>query len=72
MGKGGNGMRVEVSESLCVGHGECELVAPQLFRVEKDGLSHFIGTEIGVESLSMIERAIDACPEQAIVLDQGE
>jgi ferredoxin len=58
--------RVEIDEDACAGHGDCEHVAPEVFRV--DGVALVIGT-------APPDRLVDAaasCPSAAItVLDDA-
>jgi ferredoxin len=58
-----------IEEDLCLAHGDCEVVAPEAFRV--DDVAHVVG-ETTDERLRAAARA---CPAGAIVLfdaDTGE
>jgi ferredoxin len=50
-----------IDPNACIAHGECEEVAPEVFRVE-DGLSVVIGD--GPDELMLA--AAQACPTEAI------
>ena len=49
-----------VDEASCSGHGDCEQVAPELFRVDD------IAVVTGPGSLEQILAAAEACPSCAI------
>jgi ferredoxin len=58
-----------IDEGACAAHGDCEAVAPQVFRI--DDIARVIGT--GPDDL--ILRAAEACPSVAITVvdsDTGE
>ncbi|OBI08354.1 ferredoxin [Mycolicibacter nonchromogenicus] len=59
-------MKVTVNEDRCVGHGICESIAPDLFAVGDDGLSHVLVDDIGEDRREAAAKAIAACPSQAL------
>lgn len=63
-------MRVHVDRSICQLHGQCEIVAPEVFAINDDGELEY-DAEPGEERRAEVEDAADACPTQAItVTDQ--
>lgn len=57
-------MRVVVDRELCQEHGQCTLVAPEVFTLTEEGLEY--DEQPGPELLDDVEAAVDACPVQAI------
>ncbi len=59
-------MRVVVDLASCNGHGQCEDVAPELFRVNNEGRVDLL-IEFPDDSLrSKVDQAIRLCPEKCI------
>jgi ferredoxin len=56
-----------IDPNACIAHGDCEEVAPELFRVE-DGLSNVIGE--GPAELMLA--AAESCPTSAIRIVERE
>lgn len=54
--------RVEIDEAACAAHGDCEVVAPEVFRVED------IAVVIGTAPADRLMDAADACPSTAIAV----
>ena len=60
---------VEIDQVACVGHGQCEFVAPELFRIEESGRTEYIGADyVDGPPSTLLQQAISACPERAIRL----
>jgi ferredoxin len=58
--------RVEIDEAACAAHGDCEQVAPEVFRVDD------IAVVIGTAPADRLMDAADACPSTAIaVIDEA-
>lgn len=52
---------------VCAGHGVCALIAPDLFSVDDDGVSHH--PDVSDEAdVGQAQEAGDSCPTQAIEL----
>lgn len=63
-------MRVRVDPDVCVGHGRCYALTPEVFAPDERG--HCIVLHENVETDDLIERArigASNCPEGAISLD---
>ena len=65
--------RVRVTE-LCQGHARCIALAPETFDFDDEGYAFVIpGCEVvTVERADSVRRAVENCPEAAIVLDEDE
>jgi ferredoxin len=66
------GFRVEVDLDLCQGHAMCELEAPAYFRVPKRGKVEILDSEPGDEARDEVERAVDMCPTQALLIKETD
>jgi ferredoxin len=60
-------MRVAIDEDLCVGTGQCELICPEVFRV--DLVSHVLVESPPAELHDRVREAADNCPTEAIRVD---
>lgn len=64
-------MRIALDEARCRQHGQCEIAAPDLFRLDVDGTLHVVAdVPAGLEDDAWA--AADACPEQAITIIETE
>lgn len=62
--------RVQVDWDVCENHGQCAIVAPEVFRIGEDGvLDH--EESVDDAGLPAVEEAADLCPVQAIQLHRG-
>lgn len=61
-------MRYTVDQALCAGHGQCFLIAPDVFEPDDEGLNRDAGRTVDVDDghLALLRRAARSCPEQAI------
>ena len=64
--------QVEVDADLCQGHAMCELEAPDVFKVPKRGTVEILDAEPPDELRADVERAIEMCPTQALLLNEKE
>ncbi|MEU2039179.1 ferredoxin [Nocardia niwae] len=60
-------MRIVADRTLCAGHGMCEALAPDLFRVGGDGIVVPADT-VTSSDRDVIELVVDSCPVQALRL----
>jgi ferredoxin len=58
-------MNVRVDQDVCVGSGNCEATAPQVFKV-KDGKSHVIVDTVPEDQEEKVREAVNGCPSGAI------
>jgi ferredoxin len=62
-------MKVRVDEDACVGDGTCVEICPEVFEMEGD--LAFVKTEKVPDGLEdTVREAADACPVEAIILDE--
>lgn len=61
-------MKVAVDLELCQGHGQCEDAAPEVFRVNDEGLVDLLMTEPPEALRPKVVDAINRCPADAITL----
>jgi ferredoxin len=59
-------MRIEVDRERCEGHGMCEQVAPQLFRLDDEGVLHVVRHEVPDEQRAAAESGARVCPVAAL------
>jgi ferredoxin len=67
-----NGFRIAVDLDLCQGHAMCELEAPDYFLVPKRGKVEILDTEPPDEARDEVERAVEMCPTQALLIQEKE
>lgn len=60
-------MRLVITDA-CVGHGVCETLAPDLFEVGDDGVSHVLVDKVPVGREEAAGTAVRSCPALAIEL----
>ena len=65
-------MRIKVNHTLCSGHARCIAVAPDVYEVNSDGYNEMPETEISADKQAQALRGARACPEQAIVIIDGQ
>lgn len=64
-------IRIDWDADRCRQHGQCEIAAPQLFRLDVDGTLH-VAAEVDPAHRDDAWAAADACPEQAITIIESE
>lgn len=64
-------MKIFVDRKLCDNHGQCAISAPDVFRMNTEGILEY--DEVVDDALrNDVEDAIDVCPAQAIfILNEG-
>ena len=60
-------MRVAADRELCVGSGQCELLAPEVFEVDDDGAVRVLQPE--PEDDTAVRDAVQQCPTGALSID---
>jgi len=58
-------MKAKVDQDVCVGSGNCEATAPDVFQV-KDGKSHVIVDTVPEDQEAKVREAVNGCPTGAI------
>ena len=61
-------MRVIVDRTVCVGHGQCEVAAPEVFSVNDDGELELNENPPESERAN-VENAVRQCPVGALTLE---
>lgn len=65
-------MKVLIDYDRCTGHGRCYSLSPSVFTDDDRGYGQVIGDgTITAEQLDAARRAVLACPERAITLDES-
>jgi ferredoxin len=66
-------MRIVIDTARCTGHGRCYGLAPDLVVDDERGYGQVIGDgRLGDEALrAQAERAVLACPERAVSIEEG-
>ena len=59
-------LHVSVDQQMCQGVGYCERVAPGIFRLGEDGVSHVIDIHPPESERATAEEAATLCPSRAI------
>jgi ferredoxin len=64
-------MKARVDRNICIGSAICVSIAPDVFELDNEGLSHVVDPDAGADDL--LREAAENCPSQAIILedDQG-
>ncbi|PXX57471.1 ferredoxin [Nocardia tenerifensis] len=58
-------MKIIVDRARCEGHGMCEALAPNLFRVGDDGVVEPADL-VGEGDRDLVRLAVDSCPVEAL------
>ncbi|WP_433655291.1 ferredoxin [Nocardia sp. CA-128927] len=61
-------MKIVADRTRCEGHGMCEALAPNLFRVGDDGIVEPFADAIDESDRDLIQLAVDSCPVEALRL----
>ncbi len=62
-------LTVSVDYDRCTGVGACEAVCPEVFFMRDDGLPDVLEPEPHETLWPCVERAEEACPDEAVVLE---
>ena len=60
-------MRVTADRELCVGSGQCELLAPEVFEVDDDGAVRLLQEE--TDDDAAVRDAVAQCPTGALSVE---
>jgi ferredoxin len=63
-------MKVRVDENLCVGHGRCYVLAPDVFAEDERGHCVIPREQIPPEFAKQARQGQENCPEGAISVEQ--
>jgi len=59
-------MRPIIDLDECIGCGQCEQIAPEVFELREDGLAYVINENPSGDLIAKIDEAIEECPTAAI------
>jgi ferredoxin len=62
-------MKITLDLDACAGHGQCEDAAPEVFRVNDDGLVVQLIENPGEELRAKVEDAARRCPADVITVE---
>jgi ferredoxin len=62
-------MRMIVDETLCEANSICTSIAPDVFDVGDDDISHVLVDEVGEDRREEMEQAVKLCPRTAIRIE---
>ena len=62
-------MRIVLEADKCIGSGNCEMLAPDVFEVRDDMVCHILTDEPGPELVEDAELAVEACPTRALRIE---
>jgi ferredoxin len=63
-------MRVEVDPDSCEGHGQCNVVAPQVYELDDDGYCVIRNPEVPPHLQAQAEEGALSCPVMAITVSR--
>ena len=64
-----NHLRVVIDKLACEGYGKCERIAPDLFKMDDEGVAYvLIDDALNPERLERAKAAVKLCPVKAIFL----
>jgi ferredoxin len=63
-------MKVKVDRELCIGVGNCVVIAPTVFKLDEENKAVIL--DLGYISESTILEAAESCPENAIIVEDDE
>jgi len=63
-------MRVRVDVDLCVGHGRCYVLAPDVFGSDDFGHCEVLVAEVDGPLAEQARLGVENCPERAITLEK--
>ncbi len=65
-------LKASIDYERCTGVGACEQVCPDVFFLRDDGLAEVLEPLPHQTLWDAVERAAEACPEEAVVLEWAE
>ena len=64
-------MRIRVDRDLCVGHGRCYELSPEIFDEDERGHCKLKLEQVPVQHEAQAQRGAANCPEHAIFIDEN-
>lgn len=66
------GAKLRVNPIMCEAHGLCAELLPELIRLDDWGYPILEQPEVPSELLDLANRAVDACPTLALILEESD
>lgn len=63
--------RIVVDRDVCQGHGQCALIAPDLFSLDDNGELVLASEVVDDSRRPDVEDAADVCPTQALTIESS-
>jgi len=63
-------MKVHIDPDLCNGTGQCADSCPEVFELDDEGFAATLTDEIPAKYQQACRRAVDNCPNNAILIEQ--
>lgn len=63
-------MRIHVDTDRCSGHARCRALAPEVYELDELGYNVTPSKEVAPELEAAARRGAEACPEQAITVEE--
>ena len=63
-------MKAKVNKDACIGCGACQMIAPEVFEINDDGVSEVIMNEIDEDQKDEVASAVESCPTGAISTEE--
>lgn len=64
-------MKVRLDNAKCMGHAQCNAVAPDLFPIDDAGYCVLQPHEVRPEDEQATRDGVAACPEQALIIEES-
>jgi ferredoxin len=64
-------VKVKVDANICVGHGRCFELAPEVFSEDEQGRCHIEREEVGEALEEQARKGAANCPEHAVSVVEG-
>ena len=64
------GLKVRVDRELCIGVGNCVVLAPSIFKLDKDNKAVVLDQAFVADDVLL--EAAESCPEQAIIIEDDD
>ena len=65
-------MKIHADRGICEGHGMCESLMPEVFRVGDDGKITLLIASVPEGAFDDVALAVESCPVQALSLQEDE
>jgi ferredoxin len=65
-------LKVKVKPGICQGHARCAALAPNFFELDDLGFVAFEEKQLSAGDEAIVRRAVRACPERALILEEDD